>query len=55
MDLDSRWVQKKKLVNVFIDASVSELKIHSALVAGRYRKLLRQMGVYRSTGFMCSH
>ncbi len=29
---------EKQLVHVFIKASVSELKIHSALVAGRYRK-----------------
>lgn len=46
----------KQLMHVFIKASVSELKIHSALVAGRYRKLQRQMGVSRSTGssFSCA-
>lgn len=37
---------EKQLVHVFIKASVSELKIHSALVADRYR----QMGASRSTG-----
>lgn len=41
-------------MHVFIKASVSELKIHSALIAGRYRKLLRQMGVSRGTGYIGS-
>lgn len=39
---------EKQLIHVFIKASVSELKIRS--VAGRYRKLMREMGLNRSTG-----
>lgn len=46
--------KKKQLVHVFIKASVSELKIHSALVAGRYRKLLRQISKLKHAVSFCS-
>lgn len=39
-------------MHAFIKASVSQLKIHTALVAARYRKLLRQMGVHWISSFL---